>query len=287
MKSKKINHNFIKNIAISFLFASTAVTVQAEQQVDKCIAGAKPLLSVADFNADGIVNNLDLILIAGVIKNDQYIAYFDRNADGHVDAVDFNITNQEMGRNSTQLDREIAEVYWATTPYRHLGQAALDGYVPFTPVVVGHGQHWLQPITFIQSAFPNEPQRSNPEGLNYDASGNLLAVYWGSPTQTDADGFITSAPPGSLFTEDAANPQAMWHAHERTCTINLGFIDYAIVISDIDPAVCREKQGLSDGAPSSFYMMHLWLYYLNPEGAFNMTHPCAGEGGIQPPHPHS
>jgi len=280
MKSKPKNKFSLSQSVTYAVLLSAALTGHAATTdpgpIDSCLAGAKPLLSVADFSGDGIVDNTDLMLLGNVIDKGKYIAFFDRNVDGKVNLKDVNAASQDLGSASTDLDREITEVYWATTKYHALGTAALDGYVPFTPVAVGHGRHWLQPFTFASSAYPNEPQRAKPEGLNYNKDGQIQAVYWGQSALTDSSGHIISEPPADFFTPGSANEPINWHHHENACITNLGFIDKVHYQEGVSPVQCIQRQGLADGISTSFYMMHLWLYYLNPNGAFSMTHPCAG-----------
>jgi len=229
---------------------------------DICIAGAEPLLSVADFSGDGLVNNRDLMLLGKVIKNKQYIAYFDINADGRINARDLDQANQDLGKASSKMDQDISKVYWGTTQYRHLGQAALDAYEPATQVVSGHGRHWMNERLLKLAKSPATPLLKSPTGLNYDESGKLMAVFWGQPTAYP----VGSLPPPQMF-----SPPQMWHGHNHACFKNYGLIDKVKYSEDVDPAQC----GLEGGESGTFYMMHLWLYRLNPNGAFAMEHPCA------------
>ncbi len=249
----------LTGMLISLLLISM---VQAND--DTCLAGAQPLLSVADFSGDGLVNNRDLMLLGRVIKNNRYVAFFDRNADGHINARDLNLANQDLGKSSSAMDQDIAEVYWGTTRYRSLGQAALDGYEAATQVVAGHGRHWMEADLLKASAYPNSPEPSMPEGLNYDEEGRLQAVFWGQPTAYPAG----SLPPPQIFSQ----PQ-MWHGHDNACITNYGLIKHVEYTENINPALCD----LISGESGTFHMLHLWLYRLNPAGAFAMEHPCAGE----------
>ncbi|HHJ17298.1 MAG TPA: hypothetical protein ENJ80_11435 [Gammaproteobacteria bacterium] len=262
MKKKTTPGNSIRLAGISALLFSL-LPVSVTQAADtSCTAGAEPLLGVADFSGDGLVDNQDLVLLGRVINNGRYVAFYDRNADGHLNARDLDLANQDLGKNSSALDRDIAEVYWATTRYRRLGQAALDGYEPTTQVVAGHGRHWMQARLMKQAAYPDSPQLGAPAGLNYDEEGHLQAVFWGQPTAYP----VGSLPAPQIFSE----PQA-WHGHDHACVTNYGLIKTVKYNEDIDPARCEQAGGES----GTFYMLHLWLYRLNPNGAFAMTHPCA------------
>lgn len=229
---------------------------------DECLAGAEPLLSVADFNGDGIVEGLDIRAIQQVLRSRQYIAFYDRNADGVVDSTDVDLSNADRGKASTGLDQHIAAVFAGTSQYLDLGRAALDGFEPATQVVEGHGRHWMDIDQMAQSAYPAEPQVAAPAGLNYDEEGHIQAVFWGQPTAYP----LGTLPAPVIFSE----PQD-WHGHELACITHYGLIKDVLYQEGIDPGACAADGGIS----GTFYMLHLWLYRLNPNGAFAMTHPCA------------
>ena len=120
----------------------------------------------------------------------------------------------------------------------------------------------MQARLMKQAAYPGSPQLGAPAGLNYDEEGRLQAVFWGQPTAYP----VGSLPAPQIFSE----PQ-MWHGHDHACVMNYGLIKTVNYSENIEPARCEQAGGES----GTFYMLHLWLYRLNPNGAFAMTHPCA------------
>lgn len=262
MYKKTTRRKTLVRTGLAGMLAALLPASMALADDDMCLAGAEPLLSVADFTGDGLVDNRDLLLLGRVIQNDRYVAFYDRNADGHINARDLDLANQDLGKVSSGLDQDIARVYWGTTRYRNLGQAALDGYEPTTQVVAGHGRHWMEASLMKDATYPALPQLSAPAGLNYDEEGTLQAVFWGQPTAFP----VGSLPPPQIFSQ-----AQMWHGHNQACITNYGLIKQVKYTENIDPAQCDRIGGES----GTFYMLHLWLYRLNPDGAFAMTHPCA------------
>ncbi|MFQ5645104.1 MAG: dockerin type I domain-containing protein [Thiogranum sp.] len=262
MHKKHSNRNALFQAGLATVLITLLPASTAQAAGDTCVAGAEPLLSVADFSGDGLVNNRDLALLGRVIQNNHYIAFYDRNTDGHINARDLDLANQDLGKASSDMDRDIAGVYWGTTSYRNLGQAALDGYEPATQVVAGHGRHWTQARLFREATYPDNPKLNTPAGLNYDEDGVLQAVFWGQPTAYPTG----SLPPPRIFSQSQT-----WHGHNQACVTNYGLIENVKYSENVDPAQCESSGGESD----TFYMLHLWLYRLNPNGAFAMTHPCA------------
>jgi len=82
---------------------------------------ANPLLSVADFDGDGLVTNNDISAVAQhqTNKNEPYKALYDRNADGVVDAMDVVLTTEDLDKTSTPFDIELAETF-------HMAEYLLD-----------------------------------------------------------------------------------------------------------------------------------------------------------------
>lgn len=80
----------------------------------QCSSPFRPLLSNADFNADGIVDNADVAELAQNLQNprfDEYYALYDLNADRSVDSRDLVNAAQSIGDVSTNLDREAARTF--------------------------------------------------------------------------------------------------------------------------------------------------------------------------------
>lgn len=169
-----------------FLATGTA-WAQHGHHCDPATAVADPVLSVGDFNGDGKVSAHDLALLGAQLDTGEYLAFFDRNADYVLDGHDAAATAQEMGGLSTVLDRQLVDLFWSTEMYRDADNALAAGFRPFTQSLMGHGAHfarmpfWVTP-TGLDPTYVNNLDSvlhvDDPEGLNYDENGELVAVFY-------------------------------------------------------------------------------------------------------------
>lgn len=244
------------------------------QDHDPACPGVEPLLTVADFNGDGVVSRSDLRLMRKALRYGEYLAFFDRNADGALTRADARLAARDFRKRSTELDQEIAAVFWATVRLRDVSVAVAEGWIPVTQEFVGHGIHAAN-FTDGRADLTFEPTR--PEGLNYTADGELVAVYYfHGPHYSNDD------PPPEGFSGD----EDQWHHHAGVC---LGGVDplaptYDPTELNYTQCVMPQECFTSTGSTSTiwipkFHMLHLWLYKLNPCGKFAMTHPDVGLTG--------
>lgn len=236
-------------------------------------APLQPILSVADFNGDGIVDKKDQALVIEWMQRGEYVAFFDRNADKRLNGRDVAATVRDRGRRSTALDREVAAVFWATERYRDLEVAIAEGFIPIVQEVYGQGVHWFNPYTNpLDLHF--EPTR--PEGLMYTPEGELLAVFYAhGPHLTESE------PPPEGFTGDDS-----WHEHLGLCFRGLDLEDPTYDPSQLDFEQCIP---MSECPASTIWLprvhlLHLWLYRLNPHGLFGAVHPCVSPDAVHVPH---
>lgn len=246
-------------------------------------AVAQPLLSVADYDASGQVRGADVrmsvrAVLGHVFFGEDYVAYYDRNADDALSGADILYTVFDLGEESTALDREIADVFWSTEHLRDQQAAAAEGFIPFTQEFQGHAVHWARHIALgsIDYAFDH----TDPEGLNYSAGGDLQAVfYYVGPGPTDTD-------PDDIFNPFAETPEGFtghhdgWHHHAGSCFIGLDYTNPTYDWTELDfhecttPTECYTMAGTTPVVWNpKFYMLHLWLYKLNPCGTFAGHHP--------------
>lgn len=286
---------------VTLLAASIGGAFAQHGHLEFCAPGSKasPVLSKSDFDGDGTVTQNDVQLLAEQIRQDKYIAFFDRNADRALDQKDIAIALAETGSPSTVLDRELAAAYHGSKAYYMLGGAIADGFVPWTESLWGHGSHWVQRPEKAQLDYTFKP--GAPEGLNYDADGRLWAVfYYAGPSPTRLDG--TKYPPGDRFRPFAQAPEGfcgdadVWHQHAGGCFRGLNYEH-----PNMDPAKLSFREGISPrqclpacaverGLPVSsnakwtpeFYMLHAWIYELNPCGTFAGTHPDLARSSLHP-----
>lgn len=284
-----------------------------------CGEAAEPILTVADFNGDGTVNGGDVAMIRRAINEGEYIAFFDRNADGFLDSEDHLATVSDMRKPSSLLDQQIASVFHATKKYRSLSAAQGDGYRVFTQNMEGHGIHYARLPFRLDASGARDASYENPiddsveitqpEGLNYDADGNLVAVFYyhGLDVEdiNEAEGneaaisqlIETGLIMGYLMRDhflphDAfAGDDETWHSHVGACWDNLDYIAmqqpgavYPLFNQHMTPEQCSNMPtaGASAWSPA-FNMLHLWLYELNPCGKFAGTHPYVSQNGPTEP----
>lgn len=294
-------HPIRATLATFLLAASIGSALAQHGHLEFCAPGSKPapVLGTSDFDGDGTVSQKDIALLADQIAARQYIAFFDRNADHALDAKDMAIAGTELGSASAPLDRELAAAYHGTKAYRQLSNAVASGFVPWTETLYGHGAHYVQRPDMGVLDYTFNPGR--PEGLNYDASGRLWAVfYYVGPSPTRLDG--TKYPPGDSYKPFSQAPEGfcgeadVWHHHAGGCFKGLNYEQ-----PTMDPAMLSFREGLSPqqclascavqkGLPVTsnvkwtpeFHMLHAWIYALNPCGTFAGTHPELAKNALHP-----
>ena len=301
-------------IAVSIAF-STTIPLNSLAENAVCGAQAPTLLSVSDFNGDGNVNGRDISLLAKEIGKGGYFALYDRNSDGVLDNLDVTLATQDINRNSSQTDQQLAQMYQRFKHFQDISefdQLSAMGYQPLGGPLAFHGQHWMNQagqfaIAGLQPADPNVA-----EGLNVASDGSdIPALFWGSQA---IPLFEDATAPGGLSNLDWAsdpfglNPNSAWqdkpvqafantppdffddteedawHKHAGVC---LTFTDEGAgphwnIDQHTSNAFCQSLPNLAkfDVAGQqinlwgNFWMLHVWLYDLNPNGTFANTHPC-------------
>ena len=132
----------MKKVSLTFtltLFLLQPIFVSAEET---CVELNAPVTSVADFDANGIVNGKDIAILAKKTRKNKRISWrnraieksnhrgfkssnsrhsrepqeivyspiFDRNADGEIDIIDLFKATRDMGKSSTQEDQKLATI---------------------------------------------------------------------------------------------------------------------------------------------------------------------------------
>ncbi len=314
-----------KLLGVSAVLAGLAVVpaTAAAQHPTHCEGEASSLLSVGDFDGDGVVTHADVSLISDQNESGEYVAFYDLNADGVLDGQDVSATALAMGEASTTLDQQLAELYWSTEMYRDVNNAIAAGYRPFTQVLHGHGMHYAR-LPFLATPTGLDPNYENiqdgnlsigePEGLNYDEDGNLIAVFyyhginvkdWVFANESGDQAAIgalfvesvtqssISAASGGMYPMLYASHEALWHQHWGGCWDGLNYLAMAFYPQIVPlfnqhmfPQECAAQgipTGRRQGWIPAFNMMHVWLYKLNPCGTFAGTHPHASEGFPEEP----
>lgn len=257
---------------------------------------AIPILSVADFNGDGSVNNIDIEDLAArngsVEGEDLYHPLYDLNANGTIDDQDLTEANNDLGVNVPLLDQQISQATQATMKYygsEGQEQAIADGYLPSTQEAMGHGIHYYNPTLANEIGNSAELDIERPVGLNYDNEGNLTAVFYLRFPETQvatADNPLAGLmidpaddfPPASFDTLTADD----WHHHHDAWITGLGNPNSESVYFEEDVPLeivgSRLEQIDSQLFPESdqlfnpkFLMLHGWFHSFNPDGTFAIT----------------
>ena len=262
----------------------------------------KPLLSVTDFNGDGSVDNADVRDIIAryeaVEGDDLYHPLYDTNVNGEIDNYDIENVIHALGENVPLIDQQIAKATQATMKYYGSGgleNAIADGYLPFSQEVKGHGVHYANFNLLVEVANSKELDVERPIGLNYDADGNLLAVFYIRVPNTEK--VTPENPYGDLFVEkeDDFPPTSFdtltandWHNHQNFWMAGLGSLNSESVYGfeefvPIEATISRLQNINFQLFPESdqlfspkFWMLHGWFHSLNSAGTFANLDPDVG-----------
>ncbi|WP_299491476.1 hypothetical protein [Acaryochloris sp. IP29b_bin.137] len=255
-----------------------------------------PLLSVADFDGDGVVNEDDLSSLEQRIAQGQagYHPLYDLDANGVLDSNDLQQAESTVESSVSQLDQQVAQATQATMKYYGPGgieQALQDGYVPTTEEAKGHGSHYYNFGLAAQIGNDKTLDVTQPVGLNFNDRGELIAVFYihiprvNGITVDPSDDF----PPTTSFEGLTASD---WHIHRSSWASGLGTTDPKQVSFEEDvPQLLVINRLLENGTnffPDSdefylpkFYMLHGWFHSLNPSGTFAITNPLVSPYGVE------
>ncbi len=273
----------------------------------QCGDPARPLLSVADFDGNGRVEYRDLWILLAAKRTGTYYAFFDRNADHVLDRGDMVLAFRDLGKASTAFDRELAQAFKDFGHFQHVdspGELALLGFLPGTQSLRGHGVHWLNQsgAAATQGAIPADRRRADGLNVPLRADG-VWGMFWGSRAQplfadpTAASGLSTldyPTPGGVWETKRVQAFETMpprffssehenWHPHAGLCAVieDHGAGLQYVVHQHLSFAECQAlpslgKTGIGsyNNAWSNFWMLHLWMFELNPDGPFAGVHAC-------------
>lgn len=259
-----------------------------------CMAGAQPIISVADFNADGIVDQADVEEIGTVIQDGIYYTLYDRNVDGVVDQLDQDLTTRSIGVSSTDLDKSIVTLFHEVEELQTangLDDLANLGFQKGTSSLAGHGEHWLNDIGNAAISGQAQSQFLRAEGINVSKADNKVwALFWGQNGDLQFTNGATDFPvAGGEWMDSQVNSfsgeppvfdnvdASKWHTHAGLCITTKGS---DIVLSQHTTFnQCQAMEDDSRGAGEfstwiNIWMIHAWLFVPNPNGLFANTHPC-------------
>ncbi len=290
------------------------VLSNASSELAQCSDPAVPLLSVSDFNGDGQVTRKDLHMLRDAVHGRVYYALFDRNADGELNHKDIHLAKHEMYLNSTKTDQKLAKMYQRFKHFQPLtgfGELQAMNYRSFGGVFAFHGQHWLNTAGRFAVIGMRKADPFIAEGVNVMGDGSSVpALFWGegavplfkdpsapsglSPLDWPApDGVwnvervqaFAGGPPDFFPDTDTD----LWHPHVGLCLTNqdLGNGPEWVLDQYTSNAECQatpslqktEINGQLVNEWGNFWMLHAWLYKLNPRGVFGNVHPCIDLNG--------
>ena len=252
------------------------------------------IISIPDFDGNGAVDSADVegitLRINSYEGDELYHPLYDVDANGAIDEEDLAIVSETIGHEVPLIDQQIARATQATMRYYGEGgqeQAIADGYIPFTQEVKGHGIHYFNfPLAVEMNESP-ELDPTIPAGLNYDAEGNLVAVFYISApydvmaAMEDPTAF-TEIDPANDFPPISFNGISAedWHTHENTWFSGLGSLNSELVYGfedevPLESAISRLQELDFQQFPESdqifspkIWMLHGWFHSLNPSGTF-------------------
>ena len=159
--------------------------VQTQNNDDHIHNSEAAIISIPDFDGNGEVDSADVEDLSSRIDSfegdELYHPLYDVDANGTINEDDLTIVNETIGHEVPLIDQQIAQATQATVKYYGsdgLEQAIADGYVPMTSELAGHGIHYFNPVLAEEIGNNTELDIERPIGLNYDAEGNLVAVFY-------------------------------------------------------------------------------------------------------------
>lgn len=294
-----------------YLFMFSAISLAVNTSVSAsalCGDPAQPLLSVADFDGNGIVNAKDISTLAQHVGTDRYYALYDMDADGALTGADVGLATKDLDQVSTATDQEMAAIY---NRFKYLqdvqgnDQLALLGYFSIPPALKGHGTHWFNSAGIASMFGQKLPSIYTAEGLNISSDRQAVhANFWANPATLVFANGATDYPTGENWKDSQVisfsntppsltnNETESWHKHGGLCMtvlhsydangnlVRTGSANQHTTYNECQAFPNDEPQTDGTNMWANFWMVHIWLYDLNPNGLFAGTHPCVDSDGL-------
>jgi len=253
----------------------------------------RPILSVADVNGNGVVDDDDIKLIKIAKEKDIYYALYDFDTNGVVDDEDINIAKQQLGQTSKIVDRQFALLFNRNKQFQEMEditEITSLGYVVTAPSLAGHGEHWNDFVKPIEADF------LRPTGVNIPKSRDRISgMFWiVSAVPVFENGATDYPTPGGEWEKQHVvsfsdtppklflTPDEMWHNHAGLCTTveDNGSGPKPVLYQHMTYADCQDKPSLVQDPNtnknywSNIWMLHTWMFDLNPAGIFANTNAC-------------
>ena len=263
-----------------------------------CMGKASPILSVADFDGNGIVNSDDIIIIKRARKHEIYYAFYDINADGEFNWNDIRHAQSDLGKKSNSLDQQKAILFHQLKQLQIIDnepELIATQYVKLAPSLAGHGEHWSYNLP------SNSENIYRPDGVNFSADDNTAkGIFWSQDATPVFENGATDFPdPAGKWINSRVvsfagqppkytnSPDEKWHTHAGLCiTANYSPNGLVPVLHQHSSfAECQAfpsvvKTGGDYNVWFNIWMLHGWMFDLNPDGFFAGTHPCTDPGSI-------
>ncbi len=303
-----------QSLIYGLLIASVPLTGFSNAELAQCGDPVPPMLSVSDFNGDGTVNKKDMHMLHDALHERKYFAVFDRNGDGKLNHADKHLARADMNKSSTDTDQRLAKMYQRFKHFQNISgfeKIQEMGFLPIGSALAFHGQHWSNSAGQFATGGLREADPYLAEGINVLSDGSdIPALYWGSGT---VPLFSDPSAEGGLSTLDWPSPSGVWnfqqvqafaegppeffpqteedrwHPHPGLCVTmqDLGSGPEWVIDQHTTNAQCQatpnlqkfEFNGQLVNMWGNFWMLHAWIYELNPRGVFGNVHPCVDAGG--------
>jgi hypothetical protein len=280
-------------VGISLFSAVVMADDDGDEDRRICNGAALPILTVADFDGSGVVDQNDMVLIKKARKRENYYAFYDVNVDGKLDKDDIRRAEMDIGLQSTPSDRVLALLFHRVKQYQIMDsrqEINATGFYKITYSLAGHGEHWSNFIDGDEETF------LRPAGLNVTKKdGEIKGVYWAIDAVPVFENGATDYPqPGGEWETQrviayadqpptyTGRPDETWHTHAGLC-ITVEMLDQGpdlVLNQHTTFAECQARPSLAKDPQTGYnswanlWMLHAWMFDFNPNGLFANTHPC-------------
>jgi len=291
----------MKHLTFLTLVSLTASSTQLfahQHEIAECGSTPAPLLSVADIDGNGKVTYLDVIKIAKAKRSGNYYSIYDRDADGDLDRHDIILAAKDLGKSSTATDQQLAKIYDQVKVLQTVTNAEQLyslGFEPITSSLSGHGVHWNNVSSDLPISGVNVPEdASSVKGFYY--AKDAIPLFSDTSSETGLSTLDYPMPNGAWMLQriqafDGLPPKLFPDAHDESWHTHAGL---CITLQDngTGPQFVLDQQtsfmecqvipslrtvttnGVEHNAWFNLWMLHAWVFDLNPKGVFANTHPC-------------
>jgi hypothetical protein len=302
-----INHYSIVNCLYFIILILVSPVIVADENSEsndddsdkQCLIGVSQIQSVADLDGDGSVGQSDKVILKKAIKKRLYYAFYDLNADGKLNRDDLERLKKQIGMNSTVFDQEVAALFHRSKQFQLVDSGEELNAMAYnigTGSLAGHGEHWNNLDGDLSIAGYKLADFYKVEGINVPQDrGSVAALFWGQgATPVFANGADDYPTPGGAWENErvvafaggpptfTSSPDELWHTHAGLCiTTELRSTGIEIVLNQhTSYTECQAIPSLTTSSITgqntwiNIWMVHMWIYDLNPNGFFANTHPC-------------